>query len=52
MEKEKAEKARLVEKYGRIQPLMKYVNSATRKGSARQQPKGKPEEIGGVTKAE
>ena len=31
MEKEKAEIARLVEKYGRIQSLMKYVNSDTLK---------------------
>ena len=33
MEKEKAEIARLVEKYGRDQSLMKYVNSDTLKES-------------------
>ena len=32
MEKEKAEIARLVEKYGRVQSLMKYVNSDTHQG--------------------
>lgn len=41
MEKEKAEIARLVEKYGRVQSLMKYVNSDTLKESYRKQPKGK-----------
>ena len=41
MEKEKAEIASLVEKYGRVQSLMKYVNSDTLKESYRKQPKGK-----------
>ena len=40
MEKEKAEIASLVEKYGRVQSLMKYVNSDTLKESYRKQPKG------------
>ena len=35
MEKEKAEIARLVEKYGRVESLMKYVNSDTLKESYR-----------------
>ena len=35
MEKEKAEIASLVEKYGRVQSLMKYVNSDTLKESYR-----------------
>lgn len=39
--KEKAEMARLVEKYGRIHSLMKYVNSDTLKESYRNQPKEK-----------
>ncbi len=33
MEKEKAEIASLVERYGRVQSLMKYVNSDTLKES-------------------
>ncbi len=33
MEKEKAEIASLVEKYGRVQSLMKYVNEDTLKES-------------------
>ena len=33
MEKEKAEIASLVEKYGRVQSLMKYVNKYTLKES-------------------
>lgn len=33
MEKEKAEIASLVEKYGRIQSLMKYINKETLKKS-------------------
>lgn len=52
MEKEKAEIARLVEKYGRIQSLMKYVNSDTLKESYRKQPKGKAVGIDGITKEE
>ena len=41
MEKEKAEIASLVERYGRVQSLMKYVNSDTLKESYNKQPKGK-----------
>lgn len=52
MEKEKAEIARLVEKYGRIQSLMKYVNSDILKESYRKQPKGKAVGIDGITKEE
>ena len=33
MEKEKAERTSLVEKYGRVQSLMKYVNEDTLKES-------------------
>ena len=40
MEKEKAEIASLVEKYGRIQSLIEYVNRDTLKESYRKQPKG------------
>lgn len=40
MEKEKAEIASLVERYGRVQSLMKYVNSDTLKESYNKQPKG------------
>lgn len=50
MEKEKAEIASLVEKYGRIQSLMKYVNSDTLKESYSKQPKGKAVGVDGVTK--
>ena len=50
MEKEKAEIARLVEKYGRVQSLMKYVNSDTLKESYRKQPKGKAVGTDGITK--
>ena len=52
MEKEKAEIARLVEKYGRVQSLMKYVNSDTLKESYRKQPKGKAVGMDGITKEE
>ena len=52
MEKEKAEIASLVEKYGRIQSLMKYVNSDTLKKSYSRQPKGKAVGTDGVTKEE
>ena len=52
MEKEKAEIASLVEKYGRIQSLMKYVNSDTLKKSYSKQPKGKAVGVDGVTKEE
>ena len=52
MEKEKAEIARLVEKYGRVQSLMKYVNSDTLKESYRKQPKGKAVGTDGITKEE
>ena len=52
MEKEKAEIASLVEKYGRVQSLMKYVNSDTLKESYRKQPKGKAVGTDGITKEE
>ncbi len=39
MEREKAEIASLVEKYGRIQSLMKYVNCDTLREFYRKQPK-------------
>ena len=52
MEKEKAEIASLVEKYGRVQSLMKYVNKDTLKESYSKQPKGKAVGIDEVTKEE
>ena len=52
MEKEKAEIASLVEKYGRVQSLMKYVNKDTLKESYSKQPKGKAVGADGVTKEE
>ena len=52
MEKEKAEIASLVEKYGRVQSLMKYVNSDTLKESYRKQQKGKEVGTDGITKEE
>ena len=52
MEKEKAEIASLVEKYGRVQSLMKYVNEDTLKESYSKQPKGKAVGADGVTKEE
>ena len=50
MENEKAEIARLAEKYGRVQSLMQYVNKKTLTESYRQQPKGKAAGVDGVTK--
>ena len=50
MEKEKAEIASLVEKYGRVQSLMKYVNKDTFKESYSKQPKGKAVGADGVMK--
>lgn len=50
MEKEKAEIASLVERYGRVQSLMKYVNSDTLKESYNKQPKGKVVGVDGITK--
>jgi group II intron reverse transcriptase/maturase len=50
MENEKAEIARLAEKYGRVQSLMQYVNKRTLGESYRQQPKGKAVGVDGVTK--
>ena len=41
MEKEKAEIANLVARYGRVQSLMKYINKGTLMESYRKQPKGK-----------
>lgn len=48
--KEKAEIAGLVERYGRVQSLMKYVNSDTLKESYSKQPKGKAVGVDGITK--
>lgn len=48
--KEKAEIASLVERYGRVQSLMKYVNSDTLKESYNKQPKGKAVGVDGITK--
>jgi group II intron reverse transcriptase/maturase len=50
MVKEKAEIANLVEKYGRVQSLMKYVNKETLKEAYKKQPKGKAVGVDGVTK--
>lgn len=52
MEREKAEIASLVEKYGRVQSLMKYVNSDTLKEPYHSQPKGKAVGTDGMTKEE
>jgi len=52
MEKEKAEIASLVGRYGRIQSLMKYVNKETLLESYRKQPKGKAVGVDEVTKEE
>ena len=52
MEKEKMEIASLVEKYGKIQSLMKYINQDTLKESYQRQPKGKAVGIDEVTKEE
>ena len=50
MENEKAEIARLAEKYGRVQSLMQYVNKKTLEESYRRQPKGKAAGIDEMTK--
>ena len=50
MENEKAEIARLAEKYGRVQSLMQYVNKKTLTESFRQQPRKKAVGVDGVTK--
>ena len=50
MENEKAEIARLAEKYGREQSLMQYVNKKTLTESYRSQPKKKAAGVDGVTK--
>ena len=50
MENEKAEIARLAEKYGRVQSLMQYVNKKTLTESYRSQPKKKAAGVDGVTK--
>ena len=52
MEKEKAEIASLVGRYGRVQSLMKYVNKETLLESYRKQPKGKAVGVDEVTKEE
>lgn len=50
MEKEKAEIAKLVAKYGRVQSLMQYVNKGTLAESYSKQPKGKAVGVDGVSK--
>ena len=52
MEKEKAEIARLAEKYGRVESLMQYVNAKTLAESYTRQPKGRAVGVDGVTKEE
>lgn len=52
MGKEKAEIASLVEKYGRVQLLMKYVKGDMLKNSQRNQPKGKAVGTDWITKKE
>ena len=52
MEKEKAEIASLVKKYGRVQSLMRFINKETLKESYRRQPKGKAVGVDEVTKEE
>lgn len=52
MEKEKAEIASFVEKYGKVQSLMRYVNRETLTESYRKQPKGKAVGVDGMTKEE
>lgn len=50
MENEKAEIARLAEKYGRVQSLMQYVNKKTLTESYRQQPRKKAVGVDEMTK--
>lgn len=50
MEKEKAEIARFVEKYGKVQSLMRYVNQETLREMYQKQPKGKAVGVDKVTK--
>ncbi|RJV93741.1 group II intron reverse transcriptase/maturase [Subdoligranulum sp. AF14-43] len=52
MENEKAEIAKLVAKYGKVQSLMQYVNSKTLKESYLHQPKHKAVGVDEVTKEE
>lgn len=52
MENEKAEIAKLVAKYGKVQSLMQYVNSKTLKESYLHQPKHKAVGVDEVTKKE
>ena len=52
MEKEKAEIASLVKKYGRVQSLMRFINKETLMESYRRQPKGKAVGVDEVTKEE
>ncbi len=52
MENEKAEIAKLVAKYGKVQSLMQYVNSKTLKESYFHQPKHKAVGVDEVTKEE
>lgn len=52
MEKEKAEIAGLVERYGRVQSLMKYINKETLMESYGKQPKRKAVGVDGITKEE
>ena len=50
MEKEKAEIAKLAEKYGRVQSLMRFVNKETLAESYRNQPGKKAAGVDGTTK--
>ncbi|MEG2383891.1 MAG: reverse transcriptase domain-containing protein, partial [Oscillospiraceae bacterium] len=52
MEKEKAEIAKLAEKYGRVQSLMQYVNQKTLTESFVRQPKHKAVGVDKITKEE
>jgi len=52
MEKEKAEIASFVQKYGKFQSLMRYVNKKTIEEAYKNQPKGKAVGVDGKTKEE
>ena len=52
MEKEKAEIASLVEKYGRVQSLMNTLTVTRSRSPYRKQPKGKAVGTDGITKEE
>lgn len=52
MEKEKAEIASFVQKYGKVQSLMRYVNKKTLEEAYKNQPRGKAVGVDGKTKEE